>query len=460
MKSAILILDDDQDVRNLFQAAFRGEGIQADTAASVEEAKSLLKERTYDGALTDIYLENENGLQAVSDLIRISPLTRFFFFTGHESVPLAVDSMELGAAGFFPKSLGPRKIVDLLKSKLSVDETDEEIDNFDFESFNLVGRSKVMKRIFSQIKQFSSVDSTVLITGESGTGKEVVAKALHRLSVRRQGPFEAINCGAIPETLLESELFGHRKGAFTDAKSDKKGLFEACSNGTLMLDEIGDMPLSLQVKILRVLQEREVRPLGATRSLKVNPRIIACTHRDLNQLVREGKFRKDLFFRLSVLQINIPPLRERLEDIPPLVNVFLERFNQRFKRSVAPISQELITRLKNYDWPGNIRELQNALERAVVLSNDGVLHYTDLFPQEEPGSEQNGEVRMHAGSPIPLSHERAKKNFEKSYIENLLTEAHGNISEAARLSGKHRVEIYRLMDKYNLRRDDFLDKTS
>ncbi|MCB0363144.1 MAG: sigma-54-dependent Fis family transcriptional regulator, partial [Bdellovibrionales bacterium] len=305
MPLSLLILDDDPDICSLYRSAFLEEGFSTSVASNLDQAKMLMRQKVYHGALTDIFLHNQDGVEAMKELIRISPRTHFFSFTGHESINLAVEAMRAGASSFFPKSIGYHKIVEMVKSKLDPghDLTCEEKSGT-FESLNLIGHSSAMKKIFSQINQFKEVDSNLLITGESGTGKEVVARAIHKLSRRSQGPFEAINCGAIPETLLESELFGHRRGSFTDAKTDKIGLFEFCSEGTLLLDEIGDMPLPLQVKLLRVLQEKEVRPLGATRSVPINPRIIACTHRNLGELVKMRRFRQDLLFRLSVLNIH------------------------------------------------------------------------------------------------------------------------------------------------------------
>jgi two-component system, NtrC family, response regulator GlrR len=448
MLASILILDDDHEICQLFQAGFKHENFSADIAHNLNEAKSLLKSNKYDGVLTDIYLDNEDGLNSLQELIRLSPSTRFFCFTSKESIHLAVEAMENGAANFFPKALGYSKIIELVKSKLTIE---AESEGQCLENLDLIGKSPEMLSVFNRISQFSKVDSTLLITGESGTGKEVVARALHKLSPRKDGPFEAINCGAIPENLLESELFGHKKGAFTDAKTDKKGLFEVCNNGVLMLDEIGDMPLALQVKMLRVLQEKEVRPLGSNHSIKVNPKIIACTHRDLAQLVKDGQFRQDLLYRLSVLRLHIPPLRERDEDIPVLANYFIEEFNKRFNKQIMPLSNELIVRFRSYPWPGNVRELQNSIERAVVLATGNQLNICDIFYNED--TEDKPQTSGHQAP--SLIHNLAKKDFEKNYIKHLMQESEGNISKAARMSGKHRVEIYRLMEKYNFQRQDF-----
>ena len=449
MPSSILILDDDIDICRLFKTGFQNEGFTADIVSSLKEAKSLIEKKHYDAVLADVFLGDENGLNGLQELIKISPCTRYFSFTSQETIPLAVGAMEKGAANFFPKSLGLHKIIELVKSKLNLELESPSQDICSHP--DLIGQSHEMLKVLSRIHQFSQVDSTVLIIGESGTGKEIIAKAIHEAGSRKEGNFEAINCGAIPENLLESEFFGHTRGAFTDAKTDKKGLFEICSNGTLMLDEIGDMPLSLQVKLLRVLQEKEIRPVGATRTIPVNPRIIACTHRDLSEMVQEGTFRQDLLFRLSVLRLDVPPLRQRKEDIPLLAHAFIERFKTRFKKNITPPSHELLVRLQNYDWPGNVRELQNSLERAVVLAQKNELSPEDIFDPQPPATPEPEKSTQD----IPLTHEIAKSEFEKNYTRHLLEESQGNITLAAKMSGKHRVEIYRLMKKFDFHREDF-----
>ncbi|MCB0369483.1 MAG: sigma-54-dependent Fis family transcriptional regulator [Bdellovibrionales bacterium] len=458
MSLSVLIVDDDLDICQLYQEEFKKNKILSHFSTNVEQATKLLSENKYEIVLIDIFLNGDNSLKVLRDLIKLSPTTRFFPFTSHESIPLAVKAMEIGASGFLIKSDGCVNLIEYVLSQMKQKKSSQGQDHFTLDSFNLVSHSQKMQNIFRQIQMFSKVDSTILITGESGTGKEVVSNALHQLSDRKNQQFVAINCGAIPEALLESELFGHKKGSFTDAKVDKKGLFEVCTNGTLMLDEIGDMPLPLQVKLLRVLQEKEVRPLGSATSIKVNPRIIACTHQNLENLVEKGLFRQDLLFRLSVLKISLPPLRERIEDLPLLINVFLEKFNSHFGKSVLPPAPEILRRLEDYSWPGNIRELQNSIERAIVLSNGRQMALKDLLPgiieSENKKSSSNFELEL------PLVHELAKEKFEKSYIVRLLKKAGGNISEAARLSGKHRIEIYRMMDKYKLKREDFFKEAN
>jgi DNA-binding NtrC family response regulator len=323
------------------------------------------------------------------------------------------------------------------------------------QDLGLIGKSVPLMRVLSTIQRLKDVTSTVIIFGESGTGKELVARALHKTSPRGDGVFQAINCGAIPEKLLESELFGHVRGAFTDAKSDRKGIFEICAEGTLLLDEISEMPLPLQVKLLRVLQEREVIPVGSSRSIKVNTRVLASTNRDLDEEVKAGRFREDLFFRLSVLRVELPPLRDRCEDVPLLVEHFLKRFNERFNRSVMRPSDEEMARLMTYDWPGNVRELCNAVERGVVLSEDEKLHFEDILPplarassSQASGDGDADSLVMTPDLSLPLG--EAKQRMEEAYIRKLLKATHGNISEAARISGLYRANIYRLMARYGI----------
>lgn len=447
-QATVVVIDDDSDIRVLLRKCLEIEGIRVFEAESINELKSIVSKRFIDAVLADVYLDGENGLDVTMYLASEAPFTKVFIMTAQDTVSLAVDAMEKGATTFFPKSMGPVKIADSLKEHMRVSLELPHSQTERIGNVQLIGRSSKMQTVLQQIQQMKDVDSTVLILGESGTGKELVARALHEGSLRQKGGFEAINCGAIPETLLESELFGHRKGAFTDAKSDRKGLFEICSEGTLLLDEIGDMPLSLQVKLLRVLQEREVRPLGSGTTVKINTRVIASTHKNLEEEVRQGRFRQDLYFRLSVLQVSVPPLRERREDIPLLVNHFIQIFNQRFGKQVREPSHEVMARLKAAPWVGNIRELQNAIERAVVLSQDNIFHLENVFCDRDVPEEGQGGV--YDLENLPLSHAEAKERFERQYLEKLLTKSHGNISHAARLAGKHRVEIYRLLGKYQI----------
>ena len=322
----------------------------------------------------------------------------------------------------------------------------------------IIGESDKIKELSSKISRIAKTDSTVLVTGASGTGKELMARALHKLSDRSKSPFIAINCAAIAESILESELFGFKKGAFTDAKKDRKGYFETCSDGTLFLDEIGEMSPSLQSKILRVLQEKEVTPLGSCLPVSVNTRIIAATNRQLKNEVTKKTFREDLYYRLAIFTITMPTLAERTEDIGLLINHFLNQYNERFGTHIAPPSRSALSHIKAHKWPGNIRELKNSVERAVILADGDRLSVDDMLPadSEEDQFEQNAADHMQFNlENLPLNYNQAKEQFEKVYINNLLKVCDGNVSEAAKLSGQYRPNVYRLINKFNIDTQQF-----
>lgn len=451
----ILVVDDDRDVLTLLKTNLEYEGFRVETAENLESMRQNLKTGRYDAVLLDIFLSNENGLDALPRLIREFPSTKVVLMTGHGSINLAVEAMRKGAASFLIKSSDPTAVAKELKATIFSQYgiaalQDEPLP----ENLGIIGVSRSMMNVLDNVDRIKDVDSTVLVCGESGTGKELVARALHKLSPRTINRFGAINCGAIPENLLESELFGHKKSSFTDAKTDRKGIFEVCSGGTLLLDEIGDMPMTLQIKLLRVLQEKEVTPIGSSEPIAVDTRVIASTHRDLEEEVRSGRFREDLFYRISVLRIDLPPLRERREDIPFLVHHFIKRFNERFSKSVAAPTHEILARLTGYDWPGNIRELQNAIERGVVLARDDQLRLDDLFYQA-PAVEAVGNKATTAGGGGIIPFSEARQSFEKKYLTSLLAATKGNISEASRLAGQYRTKIYRLMKRYAIEPEPF-----
>jgi DNA-binding NtrC family response regulator len=453
----VLVCDDDPVIRELLANALEREGFTATTIETLSELRTLIKQRFYDAVLLDLFLENEDGLEALPFLVRESPYTKVIIMSAHGTVELAVNAMESGASAFISKTKNHEDIVRELKHRLKLDEARGQAAN-EFGEYGIIGTSPAIESVLRRIEQVKNVDSTILIVGESGTGKELVARAIHNSSARKGGRFEAINCGAIPGNLLESELFGHKRGAFTDAKTDRKGMFEICQGGSLLLDEIGEMPLELQVKLLRVLQEKVVTPLGASNTVHVDARVIAATNRVLQREVQNGKFREDLYFRLAVLTIELPPLRERRTDIPLMIGHYLEKMNNRFGKEVRMPNKELQTRLMAYDWPGNIRELQNAIERGVVLSNDGELQIEDMLqPLVAPKEGDDGfEADLFGGSDIFMkSLSEAKKDFEKTYLKQLLEITRGNISEIARISGRYRADIYRLLAKHGVEWEEF-----
>jgi two-component system, NtrC family, response regulator GlrR len=445
----ILVVDDDTIYSQLLQIALEESDFRVTLASNLAEFRSSISQRAFDFVLLDLFLGDESGFEAIPELFRKNPYTKIIVMSARGTIELAVDSMVKGATSFFAKSKDPRELVKSIteRNKVAVSVASSAQENY-----GIIGQSPIIQEVLARVHQVSTIDSTVLISGESGTGKELVARAIHRASHRKSERFEAINCGAVPENLIESELFGHVKGAFTDARSDRKGLFQICDNGTLFLDEIGEMPLLLQVKLLRVLQEREVMPLGARESIKVQTRVIAATNRDLTEEVKAGRFRSDLFYRMNVLQIRLPPLRERREDIPLLIEHCHRRFNQRFGKSIKAPSIAVQARLVEYDWPGNIRELQNAVERGIVLSTDNEMQIEDMM---EPAAYSSQATSPSDGDRATLS--EAKKNFEKRYLQNLLEVTGGNISEIARISGRYRADIYRLMSKYGVSRPGSMD---
>jgi two-component system, NtrC family, response regulator GlrR len=454
----LLLVDDDDQITKFYETFLTAAGFVVDTCQDLRKMKELLSQLYFDAVILDLQLGLEDGLSGLPFILKNAPSTKVFILTSHGSIEKAVDAMRRGATGFLTKGTDPSAIVTELSSQLasSMARKPLALDSDSLRSLGLVGESTAIRETIAMIDKIRNVDSTVLILGESGTGKEVVARAIHATSPRASERFNAINCGAIPEQLLESELFGHKKGSFTDAKADRKGIFEVCSAGTLLLDEIGDMPMPLQTKLLRVLQEKQITPIGSSTTININTRVIAATHRDILDEAKSKRFREDLYYRLSVVVIRIPPLRHRTEDIPILTNHFLEQFNQRFEKEVRPPKNTLMARLLAYDWPGNVRELQNAIERAVVLSTDGELNIDDMFQHLSLKSSTYGgdDSGLSAGVfSMPLT--EAKQAFEKTYLEHLLKLSGGNISEAARISGRYRADIYRLMNRYGFDKSQF-----
>ncbi len=456
----ILLVDDDEKVRNFYTATFTRAGYTTIAVSDLASMREALSKYSFDAVFLDLKLGRENGIDGLPYVLKTAPFTMVFILSSQNSIDKAIECIDRGANWYFTKGTEPDDILTKLASYLEGKSEVGEKSSVEPWRENLVGTSKAINETAETILKLRDVDSTVLILGESGTGKEVVARALHKASTRANARFEAINCGAIPENLLESELFGHKKGSFTDAKADRKGIFEICDKGTLLLDEIGDMPLALQTKLLRVLQEKQVQPVGASTAVKIETRVIAATHRDILDEVKSGRFREDLYYRLSVVMVQIPALRHRKEDIPLLVDHFLSKFNKRFKKTINRPSQSTMSRLMNYDWPGNIRELQNAIERGIVLSGDGNLSVDDMFSHLKFGeaavptkvvSEEG--FLDHPFFDLPLTD--AKQAFEKTYIERLLKLNRGNVAELARRSGRYRADLYRVIERYGIDVDSY-----
>ncbi len=429
--------------------ALEARGFWIDVVTSQEALFELIANHRVDFVFYYVAPEKNEWKEDLVRILRDSMSTRFVAMMESPPSITVVHAMKLGAAGAFAIHDSP----DAVLNELAMDAPlPPPIAPLRLQSGTLlVGQSESIRHLRALMERLQTADSTVLITGESGTGKELIAQAIHESSQFKKGPFRAVNCGAIPENLLESELFGHVKGAFTDAKVDHKGIFEACNGGTLLLDEVGDMPILLQVKLLRVLEERQITPVGSTEPIPVNVRVLASTNRELDELVTEGKFRRDLFFRLAVVRFRLPPLRERREDIPLLVNQYREHFCKRFGRPMPPISFEVWSRLLAYNWPGNVRELRNVIERSVALSVDGNLNLEDVLPEAK--EENLAFPQFCPLNPVntkPATYQEIRTCCEKSYLTRLLQLSEGNVSEMARLSGRHRTEIYRQLEKLAL----------
>ncbi len=369
----ILVVDDEENIRTIIKRSFQKEGFIVSTASSGNEALKELSRSSFDLVITDLRMPDGDGITLLKQIHSLYPETMVMVITAYASTESAIEAMKAGAIDYIIKPINIEELRIIVRNALEKKILKEEnlrlkkelYEKYSFH--NLIGKSKKIKEIFSLIEKIAPTNSTVLITGESGTGKELVAKAIHYSSLRKEEPFVSINCGALPETLLESELFGHVKGSFTGAYTDKKGLFEIAHKGTILLDEISEMSLWMQVKLLRVLQEKKIRRVGGTEEKEIDVRIIASTNVDLTERIREGKFREDLFYRLNVIRINLPPLRERKEDIPLLVEHFIKIYNQKTGKNIHGINEDALKILESYPWPGNVRELENCIERAVVF---------------------------------------------------------------------------------------------
>jgi DNA-binding NtrC family response regulator len=442
----ILVVDDEQTTRELCADVAAGCGMKVQAAASAEEGLEILEHFPIDIVLTDLKLPQASGIELLKQVRSQYPHTVVLMLTQYGTIDSAVEATRLGAVGYVTK---PFHVEDLRRQLLLVArEVDLDQENRLLREQlrtrpgfgGLIGMTARMQRVFKLVEKISQHDYPVLILGESGTGKELVARSIHFLGPRKDKPFVPVDCSALVPTLIESELFGYVKGAFTGAFHAKQGLLEAAQGGTLFLDEIGEMPVDLQAKLLRALQEHEIKPVGSTERRPINVRIIAATHRDLEQAIRAGEFRQDLFFRLNVVQVKLPPLRERKSDIPLLVNSFLEKFSDA-KKSALTISNDAMQRLMAYDWPGNVRELENAIERAVALSSGPVLHVADLpsnliYP--------SGDRLPEKSELLPL------EELERRAILRTLRETGGDKLATARLLGIGKTTLYRKLKQYHM----------
>jgi len=448
-KLSILIVDDEEDILNVLKLILTKEGYQVDTALDGKQALQLFRKNSYDIVLTDLRMPEMDGMELLERIKEIRPETEVLIMTAYASVESAVLAMKKGAADYIVKpflnedvKMRIARVAEHIKLKRDVEVLKQQISQ-KFEALHFLGNSPQVQQILSLIEQVAPTKSNVLILGESGTGKSLVAELIHKNSPRRDGPFISINCAAIPETLLEAELFGYKKGAFTGAVADKKGLIELANGGTLFLDEIGDLPLGLQAKLLKFLETYEFIPLGDVQKKKVDIRLISATNKNLEKLIEEGKFREDLYYRLSVIEIKIPPLRERKEDIPVLVYYFLEQASKQHNKKIKGITNEALSYLLNYDWPGNIRELRNVIERAVILARDEYILPHDL-PEKIIKSSPSPEIG------VGKSLKEAIEEYEKTIILNTLKFCNYDKERAAKILDIDLATLYRKLKKFGI----------
>jgi DNA-binding NtrC family response regulator len=449
MKYAVLIVDDDKYVNDAITETVARAGFEAVPAYSGEEALVKLKERSFDIALTDLKMHEMDGMAVLEHAKRLHPDIAVVIMTAYGTVEKAVAAMKLGAYDFLLKPVTPATVDHILNRITEVIKlrSDNEIMRHDLAARfqNMVGKSRVMKEIFDLILSVAKARSTVMISGDSGVGKELVARAIHYCSDRAKGPFVKLNCAAIPETLVESELFGFEKGAFTDAKRTHRGRFELADQGTLLLDEISEMPLNLQSKLLRVIQEREFERVGSAQTISVDVRVIATSNRNLREYIADGSFREDLFYRLNVIPIHIPPLYERADDIPLLVEHFVEKYNAENHKTIKGVDQRALKLLVGYRWPGNVRELENMIERAIVTTRNDILTDND-FPIE---LQLGGVEAISGGLKIPMSLEEGNKFL----ILKTLEKFNGNKTRAAEALGVSARTIRNKLSEYRVKED-------
>jgi two-component system response regulator GlrR len=438
-KARILVVDDDPGLLRLLTIRLRAENYEVEAVESAALALAATSRFRPELVITDLRMDQMDGIGLLKELQSRYPGLKVIILTAHGTIPDAVHATQLGAFGFLTKPVDKQELLDQVQKALRISGF---ADNDEDWRAEIITRSSLVEEKLAQAHMVAGTDARVLITGESGTGKELLARAIHNASPRRAKPFVAINCSAMAENLLESELFGHIKGSFTGAVRDHAGLFQAADGGTLLLDEIGDMPMRLQVKLLRVLQENNIRPIGSTDAIAVNVRVVSATHRDLQQLMMSGQFREDLYYRLNVVHIEMPPLNRRREDIPLLVSHFLAQISNEsgVRKIYAPEAVEL---LATADWPGNIRQLSNVVRQNVALSQTPIIP-VELVQQSLGGTQ----------SKLP-SFDEARDEFTRSYLSQILQITGGNVSQAARLAKRNRTDFYKLLSRHQLTPEDF-----
>jgi len=441
----LLLVDDDPDLLKLISLRLTSAGYRVRSAGSGEAALAAIAVTRPALVISDLKMPGIDGLQLFEAIHRKHPALPVIILTAHGTIPEAVSATQRGVFGFLTKPFDSQELLQKVAAAVSLSGDDPSAASDDEWRSGIITRSPAMEDLLRQAKLVADSDAAVLITGESGTGKELLAQAIHRASRRGARPFVAVNCGAIPGELLESELFGHSRGAFTGAVQAHKGLFQAADGGTLLLDEIGDMPMPLQVKLLRVLQQGEVRPVGSTQAIPVNVRVISATHRDLEAQRTAGLFREDLYYRLNVVSLHLPSLAERREDIPVLAAHFLRKLAERYRKAVPALAPDAQQALVAAPWPGNVRQLLNLLEQAVALTTTGVI----------PATLVQSALREDAAALVPF--EEARKTFERDYLVRLLKITGGNVTQAAQLAKRNRTEFYKLLQRHSLEPAMFKD---
>jgi len=455
----IAVVDDDRRVVSLLCSIFEGEGHHVGAAYSAEQALNLFEKQDFDMAFLDYRLPGKDGLELLKEIKARWPETEVVMITGEGNIEIAVEAMKLGACDFMSKpftvdliQLTARKVLERCRLRQQNEFLGELSVQGGIER-HIVAESPAMKELFRLIKAAAVAEANILITGETGSGKEVVARAIHQMSSRKGKPFIPVDCASIPDSLLESTFFGHERGAFTDAHQSRPGMVEIAHTGTLLLDEIGEMPLSLQAKILRLLQERTFRRVGGSKEKAVDLLVIAATNRDIDRMVQEETFRSDLYYRLQVVTLHVPPLRERREDIMPLAHSFIDRCRRKNHKEIRGQTPEAAAMLLNYSWPGNVRELENTIERAVIFCDSPYIQKKDLLNIAESVFETVGadtirlEMQLPEELPLKEFREIAVRRAERMYVEKLLERCEGNVTQAAKKAGIARRSFYRLIDR-------------
>ena len=450
-KARILVVEDDREMSRFLTQLLSEEGYEVEVVNDGPSALEAYQRGSFDLIISDLMMPRMKGTELVRRLKATDPDALVLLITAFGTIESAVEAIQAGAFQYLTKPFRSDELLIHVQRSLEQHQLKQELvklraearNRYQFQ--NIVGRSENMKKIFDTVAHISDLPANVLILGESGTGKEMVARAIHRHSARAEGPFVPLNCAAIPETLLESELFGYLRGTFTDARKDRLGLFQEASGGILFLDEISEIPVNLQAKLLRVIEDKEVRPLGANQSERVDTRVVSACNRDLEHLVEEGRFRQDLYYRLNVIRVELPSLRERPEDIPLLSEHFLRKFATQTKRKLEGIDQDAMAALMSYRWPGNVRELEHTIERAVLLGKESTIGLKDLPPQLATPGENTLPLVAAVARAYTL------RDLEREYILRVIESTHGNKTEAAKILGVDRTTLYRKLDEYKVK---------